>query len=140
MYPWISFLLSLLFWGAPLLGCAHLVESSKTVWGSSTRALEQARTEALKRSYRADFGECFDSVLAIVKESGYTIFIQDRVQRHIVVIGIPGNVDTTEVGIFFDPQMDGKVKIDISSLSSTAKAKVAEAIFPELDKKFKSYD
>jgi len=137
MYRWISFSLSALFLGAAVLGCSHVVESSKTLWGSSTRALEEARTKALTKSYPVDFGECFDSVLAIVQESGYTIFLKDRVERHIVVIGIPGNVDTTEVGIFFDPPENGKIKIDVSSLSSTAKAKVAETIFSELDKKFK---
>ena len=70
-------------------------------------------------------------------KSQYTIFINDRLKKHIVVMGIPGNVDTTEVGIFFAAAASSGIsKIDISSLSSTAKEKVAKVIFEGLDKKF----
>lgn len=62
--------------------------------------------------------------------------MKDPHRRHIVVIGIAGNVNTTEVGIFFDEVGPSSVKIDITSLSSTAKRKVAKAVFDELDKRF----
>ena len=51
-------------------------------------------------------------------------------------MGIAGNVDTTEVGIFFDDMGQGTVRVEISSLSSTAKRKVAKAVFAELEKHF----
>ena len=51
-------------------------------------------------------------------------------------MGIKGNVDTTEVGIFFTQSNHTTVKLDVSSLSSSAKRKVAEAVFKELDQRF----
>ncbi|MBI5415562.1 MAG: hypothetical protein HZA29_01985, partial [Candidatus Omnitrophica bacterium] len=47
-----------------------------------------------------------------------------------------GNVDTTEVGIFFDEVSPSTVRVEISSLSSTAKRRVAAAVFNALDKRF----
>lgn len=66
----------------------------------------------------------------------FDVFLKDPRQKHIVVIGITGNVDTTEVGIFFDEAGPAAVKIEISSLSSTAKKRVAQAVFEALDKRF----
>ena len=164
-----------------LSGCAIISEPFKVLWGSSTRALENARDEAMTKTYHCDFDTCYDAVLEIVRgasfqsvakpekseesnesnqssrtpsslstaqagsqntlntvslNSQYTIFINDRLKKHIVVMGIPGNVDTTEVGIFFAATASSGIsKIDISSLSSTAKEKVAHVIFDGLDKK-----
>ena len=60
-----------------------------------------------------------------------------RLQREvIIVINIKGNVDTTEVGIFFEELADGGSVIDISSLSSSARERVAEAVFAYLDQNF----
>jgi len=56
----------------------------------------------------------------------------------MVLIGVPGSVDSTEVGVFFDPSQEGQIKIDVSSLSSVAKVTAAELIFTELNKKFQT--
>ena len=118
-------------------GCTQQVmEPFKTVWGSSTRALDHARDEALSKTYSCNLDSCYDAVVNIVKKAEYEIFINDREKEHIVVMGIKGNVNTTEVGIFFDITDTPKIKIDISSLSSSAKEKVAQVIFGGLDKKF----
>jgi len=66
----------------------------------------------------------------------FDVFINNRVKRHIVVMGIAGNVDTTEVGIFFSQPTLTTVKLEVSSLSSNAKRKVAEAVFENLDLHF----
>lgn len=66
----------------------------------------------------------------------FDVFLKDPRQKHIVVIAITGNVDTTEVGIFFDETAPSTIKIEISSLSSTAKRRVAKAVFEALDKRF----
>ena len=42
----------------------------------------------------------------------------------------------TEVGIFFEEAGPSAVKIEISSLSSTAQKRVAQAVFEALDKRF----
>ena len=112
------------------------MEPFKTIWGSSTRALDHAREEAISKTYSCDFESCYDAVFNIAKKAGYEIFINDREKKHIVVMSIKGNVNTTEVGIFFDTIEAFKTKIDISSLSSSAKEKVAQVIFDGLDKKF----
>ncbi|MBI5415477.1 MAG: hypothetical protein HZA29_01545, partial [Candidatus Omnitrophica bacterium] len=68
-------------------------------------------------------------------EKFFDVFLKDPRQKHIVVIGIIGNVDTTEVGIFFDEVSPSTVRVEISSLSSTAKRRVAAAVFNALDKR-----
>ena len=118
-------------------GCARVSETAKIVWGSSTRALEEARTDAKTKTYSCTFSQCFDQVLKIATEEKYTVFIQDRVHGRVVVMGVRGNLNTTEVGIFFDELDESRVKIDVTSLSTTAKIKVAEALFTALSKELK---
>jgi len=140
-------------------GCAFVTETSKTIWGSSTRALENARDEAISKSFVCSLDECFEMVLSlgevqveieqIEDEAGqaetketitrpkfYNVFLKNRVKRHIVVIGVPGSVNTTEVGIFFDKNDDSSVKMEISSLSRHAKRRVAKDVFAELGQHF----
>ena len=151
--------LTIVFFGLQAAGCVHRthsavkteseatlkvrkvieggIETAKTIWGSSTRALEEARKDALRKTYETNFTECFDAVLTIADDADYLVFIKDRNKRHLVVMGIPGNVDTTEVGIFFAELEGLKTEVEITSLSTTAKEKVAAVVFENLDKKFK---
>ena len=158
-------------------GCASIKETAKVMWGSSTRALEEARADGISKTYHCQFDECFDAVLSLARTesaiyltSGYEgekiqpvsdeakaaqqeqaqaetpvidqesdlfeIFMSNRQKGYLVVMGIVGNVDTTEVGIFFSTYAPGVMKIEISSLSSKAKRKVAEDLFKQLDLKF----
>jgi hypothetical protein len=64
------------------------------------------------------------------------IFLQDRVKSLIVLMNVPGCVDTTEVGLFFVTVDTGKTRVEVSSLSEIAKMNTAEIIFPELAKNF----
>ncbi|MCA9406903.1 MAG: hypothetical protein KC684_10220 [Candidatus Omnitrophica bacterium] len=153
-------------------GCSPL-EMVKTIWGSSTRALENARVDAITQSFECGIDECFDAVLALKRddktrvtyhrikeleaqednltdtekveleelyeksvEGYFDVFLQNRVKSHIVVMGVDGNVDTTEVGIFFIPEGQSSVRIEVSSLSSSAKKTVADAVFAKLSEKF----
>ena len=139
-------------------GCALVEETTKTLWGSSTRALEDARVDAANASFTCSYDECFDAVVKLantVKDRDtykyndlssseplkteetstgqtYDIFIQDRVKGLVVVVGLKGNVNTTEVGIFFSRIKPQETKIEISSLSSSAKAKVVKMVFAEM--------
>jgi len=130
-------------------GCAQITETAKTVWGSSTRALENARVDAISKTYRCSLSDCFDAVLSLARdakvaelvaepvgEGAFDIFIKNRDKRHIVVMGVEGNVETTEVGIFFSQPTLTTVKLEVSSLSSSAKRKVAQSVFDELDARF----
>ncbi|MDP2654767.1 MAG: hypothetical protein Q8Q08_12175 [Candidatus Omnitrophota bacterium] len=124
-------------------GCAHVTETGKTLWGSSTRQLESARDGAVAKTYRCAFADCFDTVLKLTADlpAGATeeqiknhmvLFIKNPAKKMIVVMGVPGSVDTTEVGIFFTPSGNGALKVDLSSLSSSAKANAAELVFKQL--------
>jgi len=140
-------------------------ETAKVIWGSSTKALEDARVDAIEKTYRCSYDACFDSVLTLTRKKttrreGYKItgkliedaeneeedvgvfdvFINDRVKKHIVVMGIEGNVDTTAVGIFFSQPSLTTVKLEVSSLSGNAKRRIAEAIFDQLDSHFSTVE
>lgn len=124
-----------------LAGC----ETFKKVLGSSVAHLEEARDSAMTMSFDCSFEDCFDSVLTLSRneymgdslsgEKPFETFQKDRVRGILVVMGIKGQIDTTEVGVFFVELTNG-VRIDISSLSTAAKEKVAKAIFRELNLKF----
>lgn len=124
-------------------GCAPLMEGAKVIWGSSTRALEQARADALRKTFRCELDACMDTVVQLtredlevvpVKAKAFTLFIEERVKAYLVVLDVPESVDTTEVGIFFTRQAEGNVQVEISSLSRNAKRAVAEIVFKELAK------
>ena len=128
-----------------LSACASVMEPFKVMWGSSTKALEDARVDALSHTYGCSLDECFNNVLSLARDPKSTtpitkqffdVFIKDRIKKHIVVFGIKGNVDTTEVGIFFTNIDERTVKVEVTSLSTSAKKKVAEAIFTELSLNF----
>ncbi|MCD4781908.1 MAG: hypothetical protein K8S27_15385 [Candidatus Omnitrophica bacterium] len=130
-----------------LLGCSFVGEVGKTVWGSSTRALEKAKREGIERKYACRNEACFDAVLSLgyseelyqpVIKKFFRVFLKNRIKNHIIVMGIPGNVDTTEVGIFFSPISNETTQVTISSLSSSAKMKVSQAVFAELEQRFNS--
>ena len=146
-----------LIWGVAigfLSGCAQISETAKVMWGSSTRALENMRTEAVKKTYQCGLNECYDAILSLGRDKrlqkidvsddsqdshhdGYfDIFINNRKKRHIIVISIEGSVDTTEVGIFFSQPTPTTVTLEVASLSSSAKRKIAEIIFNEMDLRF----
>ena len=135
----------ILFFLLASAGCAQLMEPAKVIWGSSMRALEKARLEAMTQSYICGFDDCFNAIISLGRnekvwepktQKFFDIFMKDRVKGYIVVMGVKGNVNTTEVGIFFARHGRGAYTIEIASLSSSAKRKVAVAVFSELDQRF----
>ena len=140
-------------------GCACVQEPFKAAWGSSTKALEDHRASATMKTYECFPGACFDKVIEIVKGAekrevktvtqevnedgevvvqfeGYEIFIKDRKRNCIVIMGVPGSIETTEVGIFITPLKVKEARVEIVSLSSAAQQTVSNFIFTELDKAF----
>lgn len=78
-----------------------------------------------------------DEKMRTVNEDGFfNIFQHDRIKGVIVVMGVPGNVDTTEVGLFLTVLSSNSVKIEVTSKSTSAKKKVAEVVFKELASRF----
>ncbi len=140
------YLISLLFSIIAVSGCSHVVELSKTLWGSSTRALEKARENADDKTFECSIDECFDAALSLAKEDEaqdskskkvFDLFLVNRQKQHIVVMGVPGSVNTTEVGVFFVDAGAKATRVEVSSLSSNARQRVSEIIFKELEEQFK---
>ncbi|MCB9771266.1 MAG: hypothetical protein H6754_01755 [Candidatus Omnitrophica bacterium] len=151
-----------------MTGCSLMQEEAKVLWGSSTKALEDARGEAVKKIFACHPDECFDRIIQYcnietemtkqdadgferinpeqlsrldddktIKVKNLEVFIKDRKNKKIVVMGIPGHVNTTEAGIFFTT-IEGKgTSVEVVSLSTAAKIKAANLIFAALGKDFK---
>ena len=140
-----------------VIGGKNVVEETvKVIWGSSTRAIENARADALTITYACRYQDCFDYVLSLannVKEVDikvdeaenvksvkvpkyFEVFIKDISRGMIVVMGVDGHSSTTEVGIFLSMLSPERTKIEVTSLSETAKAQVAQIIWTELDKTY----
>ncbi len=138
-------------------GCAFIQETGKTLWGSSTRALENARKEALVKEFFCPLETCYNMALELTKsrpteeaevlaenspedlslaeeQEIYVLFLENRREHFFVVMGVPGSVNTTEVGVFFSVVREDRVRVEISSLSSYAKARVAHVVFSYLAK------
>lgn len=155
-------MLVLLFGVFLVSGCSYIKDIPKNIWGSSTRALENARGDALQKEFKCEFDACFDAVLSLTRAyvppkiieaeedeeeeeeeeedtisvfNGFALFIKDRAKKHIVVMGVPGSINTTEVGIFFT-KLDNAVRVEVSSLSANAKRVAAEIIFEALGKHY----
>ena len=111
----------------------NTVEIGKTIWGSSTRALEAARDKAITKTYDKPYWDCVRSAISVVRKNNWVIFKKDEIKGYMVVMGVKGCVNTTEIGIFFDELSDTQTRIEISSLSTNAKRKVAKGLFHGLD-------
>ena len=125
--------------GMFLSGCAVVhggVELAKTIWGSSTRALEEARPQAIVKTYDKNYWDVVGAAEEFSVKTGYVIFKKDEVKGYMVLMGIKGSVNTTEVGVFFVELNDSATRIEISSLSTNAKRIVAKALFHGLDVSF----
>lgn len=120
-----------------LCGCASLLDAPKNVVGMSTRDMEDARTKSVYQTYGCRFSDCFAAVTDCAQKAKYVIFSQNEVRGLVVLMGVPGYVDTTEVGVFLTqlPEQQG-VKVEVASRSSPAKRVVAQILFGELGKKF----
>lgn len=126
------------------LSCSQAIEFSKTIWGSSTRPLENARVDAVKETFDCPLDTCFDIVLEMTeddlsadppKERIFDLFIKNKKKQLIVIMGVPESIDTTEVGIFFTAK-EGTTLIEVSSLSRTAKRVASQIIFDEIKKQY----
>ena len=141
-----------------MVSACAIKEAAKKVVGNSTQTLkEQSQSNALSQSFFCSYQACFDAVMSMARdnessipwkktdqpnEGFFHIFMNDLYANppHIIVMGIQGNIDTTEVGIFFVRTSRETIRVDISSLSSIAKRKVADAVFSQLSQKFKTVE
>lgn len=158
----------LIFLLLSLAGCSTIQEPFKVVWGSSTRALEKARDNAVRRSFFCAVDQCFDAVLLIAQkqsqqapalpkaeeqttlkpdkeqtlaaQKAFDIFLQDRKRRVIVILGVPESNPMTEVGIFLTAAGQDKTTLEITSLSTSAKVRAADMLFAQLAEMFQQVE
>ena len=126
-------------------GCSRLLDYPRAVWGFSTRALEEARANAVQETFPCDVDACFNAVLQLTEaddsttpptEKVFDLFMRNRRKSVIVLMGVPDSVDTTEVGVFFAVLEPQKIQVDISSLSTNARERAAEIIFKALGEQY----
>ena len=120
-----------------LAGCASLVDAPKNIMGISTRDLDEARVHAAAQDLHADLADVFSAVVDIAKERKYYIFSKDESRGLIVLMNIPGCVDTTEVGVYLSSLEGGDVRVEVASRSTPAQVAVAEHVLADLEVKFK---
>jgi len=146
-------ILTLLASSMAVNGCA-MREAAKKVIGTSTQTLEEeSRINAVSRTFRCSYKDCFDAIMTMAraKESNkpwehvpepntgeFDVIMSDLYSNppHIIVVGVKGNIDTTEVGIFLNRTSREAIRVDVSSLSSIAKQKIADLIFQRLSLEF----
>lgn len=109
----IPFLLILL-----LSGCSHLQETAKAVWGSSMTHLERAKADGRTVVIHEERGRAFQDIIKLLEDKKVNVYLKDKNENYLAAMGFEGHVDTTQVGLFFTPQPQGKdTKIEIASLS-----------------------
>jgi len=116
-----------------LLGCETVKEGTKGFLGVSTRALEEARKDAIVKTFNYDYAACYDNTLDALKHMRAYVYKQDR-KEHIIAIYI-SEQDTTPVGFFFKEIDKANTQVEVSSLSTYAKDFISEKVFSFLDKK-----
>jgi hypothetical protein len=117
-------------------GCASLWDSPKNIVGVSVRDLQEMRVESLYQAYPAEYSDVFSAVLDVAKDEKYHVFSKSQDRGLIVLMNIPGCVDTTEVGVFLTRLGDREIKVELSSRSTPAKRAVAQRLFIDLEKRF----
>ncbi|NLE65630.1 MAG: hypothetical protein GX606_06925 [Elusimicrobia bacterium] len=118
-------------------GCASLWDAPANILGFSRRDIQEARKDATYQMYAAERGDVYAAVLEVATEAKYDIFLQDEVRGVVVVMGIPGLVNTTEVGIFLSSARNSPgVKVEIASRSTPAQRAVGQVLFSALREKF----
>ena len=131
----ISFILLFVF---VFCGCSTLKDASQCVAGVSTRSLESGKADSIYQIYPCDLTECFNTVVAIAEKNKYYVFMKDPIRGLVTVMDVPGQVDTTEVGIFLtELSKQQGVRVDLSSRSTPAKRAVAKVLFSELNDLYK---
>ncbi len=129
----------LLFFILVSCGCSTLSDAPRNIVGFSTKEMEDARGQSVYQSYDCQSSQCFSAVVEVMEENKIKIFSRDEKRGLIVLMGVPGVVDTTEVGVFFSQIAQEKVvKVEVASRSAPAKRKVARLIFSKLSAAFRN--
>ena len=117
-----------------LTGCAAGSFNLQSLSGVNIKDLALARAQGREETFPLSYKAAFARVENILKKNNLTVFRSNEEKRYIVTIGFRKQVDTTRVGIFFDPAGENSTKITLSCLSLTALEKANNIIFGQLKK------
>ncbi|MFA5090489.1 MAG: DUF3568 family protein [Candidatus Omnitrophota bacterium] len=113
-------------------GCAALKDSVKGFLGVSTRALEEARKDAISKTFNYDYFTCYTQTIDALKRMKAYVY-QEDIKKRFIAIYVTSE-DTTAVGIFFTEVDANNTKIEVSSLSTYAKEFISNKLFLDLMK------
>jgi hypothetical protein len=116
-----------------LLGCQTLKEGTKGFLGVSTRSLEEARSNAIVKTFSYDYNACYTMAKDILKHMKSYVYA-DEPKKHMVAFYI-SEQDTTPVALFFKEIDKANTQVEVSSLSTYAREFISEKVLSVLDKK-----
>jgi len=110
-------------------GCSGLKEATRGFAGVSTKVLEDARPEAIKKDFSGNLEEMHGRITEILKKEGSYVY-KDDLTRNFIALYL-SEEDTTPVGIFLT-EVDNKIRIEVSSPSTYGKEFIANIVFSSL--------
>jgi len=113
-----------------LSGCSGLKEAVKGFAGLSTKALEDARKDAVTRDFNFGLDETRGKIKSALAENGSYIY-RDDLSLNLIALYISES-DTTPAGVFLTPLDKGNTRVEVSSPSIYGKEVIAKVIFDSL--------
>ena len=110
-----------------LFGCATLKEATREFAGISTKALEDNRGKAIKKTFNYDYFTCQTKTLGVLKDLGAYVYAKNT-SKDLIAFYL-SEKDTTPVGLFFTEIDFSHTQIEVSSPSTYAKELIAEKVF-----------
>ena len=99
--------------------------------GLSTKAVEDSRNSAIKKTFNCSYNDCHNKIMASLKRYGSYVYAQDFKKKMLAIY--VSDEDTTPVGIFFKVVDDNNTEIQVSSSSTYAKEFIAKRISKALE-------
>ena len=115
-------------------GCAHVNEAARKVWGSSITHLEAARDSGYKEVFACSPEACYKIAEEALLKKGALVYLKDKDRRYLAAMNFKGYVDTTEAGVFFTKQSDGKTLVEVASMSPRLAQEAAGYVFSGMNK------
>ena len=117
-----------------IYGCAGVKEAARGFAGISTKALEESRPDAIKKSYNMNFYAAHRKVKEVLKKAGSFIY-RDDPKADLIAVYL-SEKDTTPVGVFFTEMGKDIILVEVSSPSTYGKETISKYVFGYLDGKF----
>jgi hypothetical protein len=115
-----------------LTGCVGLREAGRGVAGVSTKALEDSRASAIKKTFSVDYAKCRDAVNEVLAENKVYVYARNEKKKMIAFYFTES--DTTPVGVFFTAINDFSTEVAVSSPSRYSKEFIADKIAARFEK------